>query len=71
MFQKEFADRLIARPESKLYCRLSVSVQLLAKVENLMTVKRSEFRPPPKVDCSVVRIEPRSPPPPINYAVGG
>lgn len=69
MFQKEFADRLIAKPGSKLYCRLSASVQLLAKVEHLMRVKRSEFRPPPKVDSAVIRIEPRNPPPPINYTV--
>ncbi|CEF70456.1 Probable dimethyladenosine transferase [Strongyloides ratti] len=67
MFQKEFADRLVAKPGSKLYCRLSVNVQMLAKVEHLMKVKRSEFRPPPKVDSAVVRIEPKNPPPPINY----
>lgn len=67
MFQQEFADRLIAKPGSKLYCRLSVNVQLLAKVEHLMRVKRTEFRPPPKVDSCVVRIEPINPPPPINY----
>lgn len=67
MFQQEFADRLIAKPGSKLYCRLSVNVQLLAKVEHLMRVKRTEFRPPPKVDSTVVRIEPINPPPPINY----
>ncbi|MFH4983308.1 hypothetical protein AB6A40_010017 [Gnathostoma spinigerum] len=67
MFQKEFADRLIAKPGDKLYCRLSANVQLLAKVEHLMRVKRSEFRPPPKVDSAVVRIAPINPPPPINY----
>ncbi|KAE9553600.1 hypothetical protein FO519_003195 [Halicephalobus sp. NKZ332] len=67
MFQQEFADRLVAKPGSKLYCRLSVNVQLLAKVEHLMRVKRTEFRPPPKVDSTVVRIEPINPPPPINY----
>jgi len=68
MFQKEFADRLVAKPGSKLYSRLSVNVQLLAKVEHLMRIKRSEFRPPPKVDSSLIRIEPRNPPPPINQA---
>jgi len=68
MFQKEFADRLLAKPGNKLYSRLSVSVQLLAKVEHLMKIKRTEFRPPPKVDSAVVRIEPRNPPPPINYS---
>lgn len=30
-------------------------------------VGRNNFRPPPKVDSSVVRIEPRWPPPPINF----
>lgn len=69
MFQKEFADRLTAQPGSKLYCRLSANVQLLANVEHLMRVKRTEFRPPPKVDSAVVRIEPINPPPPINYKV--
>ncbi|KAL3096757.1 hypothetical protein niasHT_029641 [Heterodera trifolii] len=67
MLQKEFADRLLAKPGSKVYCRLSVSVQLLATVEHLMRVKRSEFVPPPKVDSAVIRIQPRNPPPAINY----
>jgi hypothetical protein len=30
-------------------------------------VGRNNFRPPPKVDSSVVRIEPRAPPPPVNF----
>uniref|UniRef100_A0A183E307 rRNA adenine N(6)-methyltransferase n=1 Tax=Gongylonema pulchrum TaxID=637853 RepID=A0A183E307_9BILA len=67
MFQKEFADRLLAKPGSKLYCRLSVNVQFLARVEHLMKIKRTEFRPPPKVDSAVVRIDPRNPPPPVNF----
>ena len=45
MLQKEFADRLIAKPGTKAYCRLSVNTQLLAKTEHLMKVKRTEFRP--------------------------
>lgn len=67
LFQKEFADRLVAKPGDKDYCRLSVNIQLLAKVEHLMKVKRTEFRPPPKVDSAVVRIAPKNPPPPINF----
>ena len=31
------------------------------------TVGKNNFRPPPKVESSVVRIEPRQPPPPINF----
>lgn len=68
MFQREFAMRLVAKPGDKLYCRLSVNVQLLARVNHLMKVARNNFRPPPKVESSVVRIEPKNPPPPISFA---
>ncbi|XP_053395345.1 probable dimethyladenosine transferase [Mercenaria mercenaria] len=67
MFQREFAQRLVAKPGDKLYCRLSVNTQLLARVDHLMKVGKNNFRPPPKVESSVVRIEPRNPPPPINF----
>lgn len=67
MFQEEFAIRLSAKPGDSLYCRLSVNVQLLAKVDQLMKVGRNNFRPPPKVESRVVRIEPRNPPPPVNF----
>ena len=67
MFQEEFAMRLSAKPGDELYCRLSVNTQLLAKVDQLMKVARNNFRPPPKVESRVVRIEPRNPPPPINF----
>jgi 16S rRNA A1518/A1519 N6-dimethyltransferase RsmA/KsgA/DIM1 with predicted DNA glycosylase/AP lyase activity len=30
-------------------------------------VGKNNFRPPPKVESSVVRLEPRNPPPPINF----
>ena len=67
MFQEEFALRLTARPGETLYCRLSVNTQLLAKVDQLMKVGRNNFRPPPKVESRVVRIELRNPPPPVNF----
>lgn len=67
MFQREFAQRLVAQPGDKLYCRLSINTQLLARVDHLMKVGKNNFRPPPKVESSVVRIEPRNPPPPINF----
>ena len=38
MLQREFAQRLVARPRDKLYCRLSANVQLLARVDLLMKV---------------------------------
>lgn len=38
MFQQEFAQRLVAKPGDKLYCRLSVNTQLLARCDMLMKV---------------------------------
>ncbi|XP_064484728.1 probable dimethyladenosine transferase [Ornithodoros turicata] len=67
MFQREFAQRLVAKPGDKLYCRLSINTQLLARVDLIMKVGKNNFRPPPKVESNVVRLEPRNPPPPINF----
>jgi 18S rRNA (adenine1779-N6/adenine1780-N6)-dimethyltransferase len=67
LIQREFAMRLIAKPGSEFYCRLSVNVQLLSKCEHIMKVGKNNFVPPPKVESSVVRIEPIKPIPNINY----
>lgn len=67
MFQLEFAQRLSAKPGDELYCRLSVNTQLLARVENLLKVGKNNFRPPPKVDSLVVKIEIKNPPPAVNF----
>nr|XP_044995038.1 probable dimethyladenosine transferase [Jaculus jaculus] len=67
MFQREFALRLVAKPGDKLHCRLSINTQLLARADHLMKVGKNNFRPSPKVESSVVRIEPKNPPPPINF----
>ncbi|EDV53274.1 probable dimethyladenosine transferase [Drosophila erecta] len=67
MFQREFAERLVAKPGDKLYCRLSINTQLLARVDMLMKVGKNNFKPPPKVESSVVRLEPKNPPPPVNF----
>jgi 18S rRNA (adenine1779-N6/adenine1780-N6)-dimethyltransferase len=67
MFQEEFALRLTAKPGEALYCRLSVNTQLLAKVDQILKVGKQNFRPPPKVESRVVRIELKNPPPPVNF----
>lgn len=67
MFQREFAMRLVAKPGDTLYCRLSVNTQLLSRVSHLLKVGKNNFRPPPKVDSSVVRIEPRKPQPSVSF----
>ncbi|KAI1389557.1 rRNA adenine dimethylase [Hypoxylon trugodes] len=59
MFQREFALRLTARPNDPLYCRLSVNAQFWARITHVLKVGRNNFRPPPQVDSSVVRIEPK------------
>ncbi|KAG0436870.1 putative dimethyladenosine transferase [Dictyocoela muelleri] len=61
MVQEEFGRRLIARPGNSEYSRLSVTVQLKAKTEILMKVKKNNFNPPPKVESCVVMITPRYP----------
>lgn len=43
MFQREFAHRLVAKPGDKLYCRLSINTQLLARVDLLMKVHQLHF----------------------------
>lgn len=58
MLQKEVVDRMAAEPGSKVYGRLSVMLQLACRVEPLFDVPPGAFRPPPKVDSSVVRLVP-------------
>ncbi|KAK4227661.1 putative Dimethyladenosine transferase [Podospora fimiseda] len=58
MFQREFAKRLVARPGDALYSRLSVNVNFWATCKHIMKVGKQNFRPPPKVESDVVRIEP-------------
>lgn len=67
MFQREFALRLCARPSSSLWCRLSANVQLYARVSHVMKVGKGNFRPPPQVESSVVKIEPIDPPPKVRF----
>jgi 16S rRNA (adenine1518-N6/adenine1519-N6)-dimethyltransferase len=59
MLQKEVVDRMAAAPGSKVYGRLSVMLQALCEVEPLFDVPPAAFRPPPKVDSSVVRLRPK------------
>lgn len=66
MLQKEFGRRLVAKPGDSLFNRLAVNVDLLAGAKLLMDVSKRHFTPCPKVDSSVVRIEPRVWPPPVD-----
>lgn len=60
LVQKEVAARLAAGPGSRDYGYLSVQTQVYAGVERLFDVPPSAFRPPPKVDSTVVQLLPRN-----------
>ena len=72
MVQREIADRLRASPGSRTYGAPSVLVQLACEVELLRTVDRAVFRPRPRVDSALLRLErarPRQPPPALARLV--
>jgi 16S rRNA (adenine1518-N6/adenine1519-N6)-dimethyltransferase len=54
--QKEVADRLRAAAGSHAYGPLTVTAQLLARVEILRTLPPQAFWPPPKIDSALVRM---------------
>jgi 16S rRNA (adenine1518-N6/adenine1519-N6)-dimethyltransferase len=55
MVQKEVADRFVAKPSTKDYNALSIIVQTLYEVKNVMNVPKGVFLPRPNVDSAVVR----------------
>lgn len=62
MVQKEVAQRLSARPDSKTYGRLSVMVALQLDCQCLFDVQPDAFEPPPKVESTLIRLTPKSTP---------
>ncbi|MBP2294426.1 16S rRNA (adenine(1518)-N(6)/adenine(1519)-N(6))-dimethyltransferase RsmA [Azospirillum rugosum] len=67
MFQKEVADRLVAKPGSKAYGRLSVITQWRADARVLFNLPAKAFTPPPKVASTVVHLTPRANPEPAEW----
>ncbi|HEY8617809.1 16S rRNA (adenine(1518)-N(6)/adenine(1519)-N(6))-dimethyltransferase RsmA [Phenylobacterium sp.] len=59
MFQKEVADRIVARPDTSAYGRLGVIAQATCQAQLVMDVPARAFTPPPKIDSAVVRLVPR------------
>ncbi len=57
MFQKEVAERFVAKPGSKDYGQLSVLLGLMARVEWLLTLSAARFYPRPEVSSAVLKIE--------------
>lgn len=60
MLQKEVVDRMVARPESAEYGRLSVMLQWRYAMEKVLFVPPESFDPPPRVDSAVVRMVPHA-----------
>jgi 16S rRNA (adenine1518-N6/adenine1519-N6)-dimethyltransferase len=59
LVQAEVATRIAASPGGRDYGYLSVLAQMYSRPDILVQVPRTAFRPPPKVDSAVVRLEPR------------
>ena len=66
MLQKEVIDRMVARPCTSDYGRLSVMLQWRYAMENVLFVPPESFDPPPRVNSAVVRMVPRDNPAPIE-----
>jgi 16S rRNA (adenine1518-N6/adenine1519-N6)-dimethyltransferase len=62
MFQREVAERIIAKPGTEHYGRLSVLAAWRTKAKILFDVNRSAFVPPPSVTSSIVQLTPLTEP---------
>lgn len=60
MVQKEVADRLVAAPGNKTYGRLTLSAGLRFGITKLFDVGAGAFKPPPKVQSSIIRLIPHT-----------
>ena len=58
MFQKEVADRIIAKQGSKNYGRLSILTNWLTKSKKLFDIPSEAFIPRPKITSSVIQLKP-------------
>ncbi len=58
MLQLEVVERMVAKPSTPEYGRLSVMLQTRFDMKKLFKVAPGAFRPPPKVESAVVRLVP-------------
>jgi len=59
VFQKEFGERLLAKPGTREYGRLTVSVRRRLNIERIRGIPRRSFQPRPKVDSILLRLTPQ------------
>ena len=57
MFQKEVAERICSKPNSKKYGIISVLIQAYYNCGIILNVTSKNFTPPPKVESSVVEFK--------------
>lgn len=68
MFQKEVAERIVAKPDTDHYGRLAVLAQWRSSPRIAFSVNRAAFVPPPKVTSAVVHIVPTAAPEGVRLA---
>jgi 16S rRNA (adenine1518-N6/adenine1519-N6)-dimethyltransferase len=66
MFQREVAERIVAREDEEAYGRLGVLANWRAETKILFDISPAAFVPQPKVTSSVVRLVPREKPEPCD-----
>jgi 16S rRNA (adenine1518-N6/adenine1519-N6)-dimethyltransferase len=66
MFQREVAERIVARENEEAYGRLGVLANWRAETKILFDISPAAFVPQPKVTSSVVRLVPRATPEPCD-----
>ncbi len=66
MFQREVAERIVARENDEAYGRLGVLANWRTETKILFDISPAAFVPPPKVTSSVVRLVPRIEPEPCD-----
>jgi 16S rRNA (adenine1518-N6/adenine1519-N6)-dimethyltransferase len=66
MLQLEVVERMVAAHSTPEYGRLSVALQTRFRMEKLFNVSKGAFRPPPKVESAVVRMQPLAEPPALE-----
>lgn len=69
MFQREVADRIVAKANDDAYGRLAVLAQWRSTARIAMPVHRSAFTPPPKVMSAVVHVVPTAVPDGVSLKV--
>ena len=59
MFQKEVADRIISKFNTKDYGRLTILANWRLNIKKIMDIKPNSFKPKPKVESTVLFFEPK------------